>query len=170
MRLSKRLRQRWPNGIAAGALIFLAANTITAADERPTCDDRSFREIIGPATIAGPLYQKAQAIAGLTWKDGEFERESFTYIGPVRSENGNLHVTHVATVWGPSCRQTDRLVLWNANLQYIGHYYGVQMPLRIEGSRLCAGNPGSQSCASFDNGIPQQLLLEGESFDLSATK
>lgn len=70
----------------------------------------------------------------VSWEVGKFHYETMTYIGRTRS---GLQLAYLKTVWGLSCRATNRLLVFTSDDKYLGDYkIGPIEKMRIKGNSL----------------------------------
>jgi len=76
--------------------------------------------------MASELHSVAQQVPGLFFGRGDFDEERFSYVGAVHAAGGKLwHVAYLNTVWGSACRATSRLLIFGADMHFVGQYAGL---------------------------------------------
>lgn len=132
----------------------------------------SVRILQGEEPLVSSLYEAAKKIPHGSWRDGEFGKETFTYLGLLKIGDKTTFVTYLHTTWGAgSCgRATFRLIFFDEAHQEIGQYYGVQKPI-IENALLVfpKGEIGD-SAISIEKGLPSQLNDGDDYYPLSIYK
>lgn len=156
--------------LLAAAIVVI---TVPASADEPTgigCDTNAMkREVVGPKPTADVLYAHLHDVDMGAWDDG-FSKETFTYIGEVRTKAGKTYkLGYLATVWGQACRQTTRLYIFDADNRPLGHYYGIGINPRkvtISGTTVTLPiDPNTGNTLDLANGPPKQPWLDGDNPD-----
>ena len=145
-------------------LVLLLIPIMALADEYPCGDVKEKRIIKGTEPTASMLYENIKHIKNGSWKN-RFWKETFTYIGEVHTPDGKIYkIGFLTTIWGESCRATNRLFVFGNDNICIGQYGGVtEAPLKISGSKLFFPfNEEYGNKIDFSNGPPSQIWLDGE--------
>ena len=98
------------------------------------------------------------------WKNG-FWNETFSFIGKIHTTNGKIYkIGFLSTIWGESCRATNRLFVFGNDNLCIGQYAGMmEPPIKITGSKLLFPfDEQYGNIIDFENGPPLQIWLNGE--------
>lgn len=137
--------------------------------ESQECPNKSVRKVEGEEPIASNLYKAAKKTYMGAWEDGEFNTETFSYIGELKYENVKLYVTYLHTVWGPSCRATLRLMFWNTELKQVGQYVSIDKPHIIAEDTLSIPyEEEAKSIWKFDGRLPECLEVADDCFPLQS--
>ena len=105
---------------------------------------------------------------GLFFKNGEFDKERFAYIGLIKVPSGqSWHIAFLETIWGCSCRHTPRLLVFSSDAHYIGqysHFNGRQFV--VDGDAIIFNDiaPEEGNRIQFtEDGPPARVWIDGES-------
>lgn len=137
---------------------------VIAFAAEPCSNVKEKRIVEGTAPTASALYENLKNIESGAWKDG-FWSETFSYIGDIHTTNGKAYkIGFLKTIWGESCRATNRLFVFGADNLCIGQYSGIsEPPLKISRTVLIFpfdDQDGNE--INFENGPPSPILLDGE--------
>jgi len=147
------------------AVAFAAASfSASAADG---CGTNAMRRVVvGPQPTANALYAHIQHVDMGSWQTG-FDEETFVYIGEVHTNSGKTYkIGHLKTSWGPACRATQRLFIFDAGDRYLGQYAPVVVDakhIRIQGSALLFPfDPQDGNKLDLKEGPPPKAWLDGD--------
>lgn len=150
------------------ALLATLAMAPFSVAAQASCDTgRSARSLIGPAPLTAKLRTAAAQAPDIFFRQGEFDAETFRYLGEVRRPSGKRwHVVFLETTWGTTCRSTPRLLVYSADLKYLGQYshFGARS-FRLEGDtiHLDDAEPSEGDKIQFsDQGPPREAHVDGE--------
>jgi len=135
----------------------------------------SVRYLAGEEPMASELHSVAQQVPGLFFGRGDFDEERFSYVGAVHAAGGKLwHVAYLNTVWGSACRATSRLLIFGADMHFVGQYAGlIVRPFRIDADSIVFdAPPGAPKGLTFRltfnaDGPPLKANFGGDYFVLS---
>lgn len=112
-------------------------------------------------------------IIGKEFTFGECDQKGGTettlkYLGSVKTKKGNIYkIMSYVWTWGMSCRETNRILIFNNQNQYLGNYYMnsfCDLPTQLKNGYLIFNN-SSQDCdrqiekpINFKNGIPKNIF------------
>ena len=121
------------------------------------CDDNAqLRVVKGADDRAGALYGLIKGDEP-SWSQG-FHQETFVYLGRLKS---GYEVAHMVTLWGQSCRATNRLLLFSQGL-YKGNFGGIADVPEVRGNMLVYEFDEAMGRAiNFEYGIPEEIYLNG---------
>lgn len=152
-----------------GALLLSCVFSTSAIASDAPCGSRgSERSLIGPAPLTAKLRTAAAQRKDILLGQGQFDAETFRYLGEVRRPSGKRwHVAYLETTWGTSCRSTPRLLVYSADLKYLGQYshFGPRL-LRLEGDTIHFDGvePAEGGKIQFsDQGPPKKAYVDGQS-------
>ena len=152
---------------AALAAVSLGASAGTGCDT-----NAQKRVVVGPKPTANLLYTAIRNVDEGAWKDG-FDIETFTYVGNVLTKSGTTYkIGFLETVWGESCRATNRLLIFDAQNKYLGQYYGIDTdPTKIQIRKGVLSFPFESKDGNkldLDEGPPAKAWLDGDNPEWSA--
>lgn len=150
-------------GLFAIALLLPA---IGLAESNSCNTNAEKRTVIGKEPTAKVLYAKLANIELGSWKSG-FSDETFTYIGIVHTKKRKTYkIGYLSTVWGESCRATNRLFIFDGNNKYLGQYDGIMLdPKRVWIAGAVLHFPFKSddgNTLDLANGPPESAWLDGE--------
>ena len=117
-------------------------------------DDAQLRVVKGVGDRAGTLYGSIKGDEP-SWSQ-DFHKETFVYLGRL---NSGYEVAHLVTLWGQSCRATNRLLLFLKG-HYMGNFAGITEIPEVQGNRLVyTFDEAIRQVIDFEFGIPEEVYL-----------
>jgi hypothetical protein len=103
-------------------------------------------------------------------RNEDYNRAEIIYLGKVRTKDGRVFKILISTwYWGIVPRATNRILVYNAQNQYLGNYPVTMtndLPGKIKNNALVFENKNRDDCdpnmilrVSFYNGLPKQFFL-----------
>lgn len=104
------------------------------------------------------------------WNEKGKTETHLTYLGTVKTNQGKTYkILNSIWIWGLSHRATNRILIFNANNQYLGNYYvtlNIDLPTKLKNRILIFQNTDSNcsknvaSKISLKNGLPKEFFRE----------
>ena len=155
-------------------LFLVGLTPVVASENNPECGQgRSQNTLVGPAPLTAQLHASAKNQGGesIFFSKGQFEKETFRYLGEVTvSSAKKWHIVFLTTIWGESCRSTPRLLIFNEDKIFVGQYshFGPRNII-IDGDTLLFedADPRYGNKVKFESsGPPQTAYIDGDNFKL----
>ncbi len=136
------------------SLWLLGCSVLPAQGQQvPDCSDgASIRRFIGPKPLIHSLWKSLKATKVPLWAKGQFHEQEFKYLGITQSAKP-VHLVLFSTVWGGSCRATNRLLVFDQSNQFIGMYSHLSSVKGFENGRLTL----ESGFADFQSSIPGEI-------------
>jgi hypothetical protein len=149
--------------VILAAATFASSGAAVADDSCAT--GRSEVQIAGPQPLIQELIKAVPESAGVFFEPGQFDRTQVSYIGRLTVARVFWDLVYLSTYWGESCRETKRLLVFNAAGSYVGNYGGIDQPDHLAEDRIIF--PAGEQVQFDHAGPPDSLYLDGEvhSFD-----
>jgi len=129
------------------------SNGQTIAQGTPNCNDgASIRHFVGPHPLVDSFWKNLQGTKVPLWAEGEFHQQEFKYLGLTESSKP-VHLVLFSTIWGDSCRATNRLLVFDQNHQFLGMYSHLNSILRLKSNHLVL----ESGTADFTSGPPNKI-------------
>lgn len=155
-------------------VLYAFAPLVASAHDSPCHIDVEKRIVVGRQPTANVLYAHIKHVEMGSWPNG-FWDETFTYIGDAQATSGKTYrIAYLRTIWGNSCRATNRLFIFDGDNKYLGQYYGIMvdpMDIRITGAQVTFpfdANDGNSF--SLENGPPDTVWLDGDNPEWTAAQ
>lgn len=155
-----------------GLALPLPIATQAFAEDAPCHTTVGKRVVLGHEPTADALYAQLRTIELGSW-DSDFWVETFTYIGDVHTKRGQtFKLGNLKTVWGISCRATNRFFIFDVNNKVLGHYYGLIIDdpneIVIKGDTVIFPfDPKDGNSLDLANGPPDEAWLDGDTEDFN---
>lgn len=137
----------------------------TASIAEGNCDTgRSEVHVSGPQPLIQELIEAVPQSAGIFFEHGKFHRAQVNYVGRLTGDRTSWDLVYLSTDWGDSCRETKRLLVFDATGSYVGSYSGVDQPALLTADRIIF--PTGEEARFEHASPPDRLYVDGEVYSL----